>query len=357
MLLLLISQLCYKGQDKNSFYKLNYKTSSDSVLFDTSFTKEKQFFFLGEYHGYKQANRLAYKVFENLVKNNGVNTLILELGKSNEFIIYNYLFRGKLEFKYKYYTYSIADDMAEDFIPLYNLYKCNNNQYDLIVRSIDMEKDPLYAMRCLWLILDENKTTLSAELINARIEIEDSIGLNTKNKNIISFCNRIVKQFKNDSNGYIKSLKNNYTYYRNIIFGLEAKIKYDNLVKQKGADSASRYREIYLFNNLENLNIQNPGRKYFGQFGMVHVINYKDYFLGRRNWYSLAERLIRSNRKVVRMGGYYIKKRRLRSFQYSNLYSKEKFKELKKSFKSKFNFYKTNPSDLNPHFDYLIFCK
>lgn len=264
-------------------------------LFKTEKSSQARVFFAGENHNYRYTNsKNQIKLFKFLNNTYGVNTLILEFGYSNGWIVNKYINSEKdsnllelLEnYTYKEYsdfytnlrTYnlSLPDSMKLTVlgVDVERFYNLNAKILSMLLPSTTPHDSILISvesLRSLGSFLDKYQSNLISQSKESMEDTEDEFKFSMftpESYYISSTLYDIVEDYDKHIELFKSYLGENFESFNTLITELKDKEIYEDYERQP---QQHVYRELYMYNKLKKYLIDNPNAKFFGQFGRCHI--------------------------------------------------------------------------------------
>lgn len=253
-------------------------------------------FFAGENHNYRYTNsRNQLKLLKYFNQTYGVNTLILEFGYSNGWLVNKYINSeadSNLLKVLESYTYKEYSDYYQG-LRKYNLSLPDTSR--ITVLGIDVERFNNLSAKILSMLLPSgaphDSILLSVESIRSLAAYLDSYQNdmieNVKNKDeevdedifkfslfkpesyyVSSTLFDIIEDYDKHVDLFKEYLGSNYETFNILINELKDKEKYEDYERQP---QQHIYREFYMYNKMKKYISEHPNAKFFGQFGRCHV--------------------------------------------------------------------------------------
>ncbi len=321
----------------NNFNEKNFELLNSSL-------NKNDIFLAGEGHGIKINYDLQFSLLTYFNKAAGVKYLLIETGYGISGLINKYLETGNEEILDYIYAHSKG------------AFECNKESYNFWKRvraynstlpsekrikaiGIDMERPLVITFKYLQSLIPDYNTPA---IISDRIQ-----SLKTSLDNVqylkIDDVKQMVESLKKD----VESNKDAYIHYFSVNF-FDFNYILDNILNtiHSVADESKEYerREHYMFDNFTKVYNYLPKGKYFGQFGLEHILQ-GEYESHIGKFDRLAKRMSKNNESPVKNKVISI------AYEYKDCYRMEGDKELPAGY----NFYDTNVLNQYAKEDIAIF--
>lgn len=332
--LLIFTLLILSVSAQKKVVDLDIEKNDDFSTFQIldSAAKDKMVFFTGENHNFRTSNyKLQLKMLKYLYKNFGVNHLFLEFGTSRGWLVNNYVQTGDSTLydilkKYSYDEYA----MLYKELMLFN--KTLPADKKIMIHGIDIERSYSTPIKVLSMLLPERKAPKSIELNIEALKslagkVDEEHDKDEEDNSIVPYNDyktnsdrkyynttnslwAIIEDFDSLKTEYITYLEDNAALFEQIITGLRAEFKRDDMLSKNNIQSYI-FREQFMFNNLLELMKTYPTEKFYGQFGRCHTaLQSQDKWCDFYFFNSLANRINSSDEavlknKVLSIGIYY----------------------------------------------------
>lgn len=244
-------------------------------------------FFSGENHQFKASNaRLELKLLKYLHEKAGVNHLLLEFSFTTGYLLEKYMFENDT-LAYSMLKANYHNQYMWMFEHLKEYNATLDSAHKIRVHGIDFEDDMQLAVRTLVMLMPDKEAPDSIGL-----HIETLRGMNARYARNTEYNEYEAAELGTGIFGYnyragrtISDLLDNYDRQKlvyDVYFGKNAALvstimwhMKENLQWREyytGGNMQERpFRERYMYNNFLKLVEQNPGGKFFGQFGRCHT--------------------------------------------------------------------------------------
>lgn len=327
----------------NAFDIQNNDDYSSFAMMD-SVVENYSVFFIGENHKYRISNsRQQLKMLKYLHKQTGVKHIFMEFGYSRGFLVNEYIHTGDSTILkgLENFTYEEYSDFYKE---LYEYNQTLEEGNKISIHGIDLERSFLTGIKLIRMMMPEKEKTIPKE-ISLTVETIISLdGYNTsiweeykdesssKNSGTLSYS-RYYGQFNQTLS--LKGILENFTefedlykLYYGVNFEIVERVMHGLKCEQKRLELDGKkmiqgpiYREDFMFTSFMELVENNPGEKFFGEFGRCHTSPVEfDKWCNYYHFKSLATRIQNSDNsdvsgRVMSVATYYPNEE-----AYSNIY-------------------------------------
>lgn len=226
--------------------------------FDLIDVDSYEIFLTGETHTMAKSYEFKKSFFSYLNKEAGVKNIIEEVGFCSGLLLNRYIQTGDekdLEFYMKQLNGTMAynKEMYEFYKWLYEYNSQLDEENKIIIHGIDIEHQPLTAIRGISTLIDTNKEVPKS--LDKAIEY-----VKKNNQNAILYLKRAYDKNKEDCEQYFGD---NFIIFENCIKNLYP------------IETGSDMRDKVMMSNFSFIYSLNKGKKFFGQLGSEHI--YQDY--------------------------------------------------------------------------------
>jgi hypothetical protein len=287
---ILLSILAH-SQDKAVLNLANDNDYTTFSVFENLGIENYNLFFTGEDHRYPLSNSdIELKMFKYLHQKAGVRVFLLEFGGGMAYFINKYISEG--------------DSLAKSVLKInlknsyFNLFDNLKDFYDTLpasekfsVRGIDIEREPMYAVKYLELLLPNTNECIAADSIRVHIDAIKAVSeyYSDAQRNWGRYdddfdfdepfavkegfspyltIEKVIQNFNAHKEKYAVLLQENFSSFSTAINWLEVYYYWSTM---NGTAQMYLYRETYMEQNLEEMFTANPALKAYGQFGRCHT--------------------------------------------------------------------------------------
>lgn len=244
--------------------------------------KDKEIIFTNEEHGAKENSFLNWKFLMYLVKNHGVNYLIIENSYADSQMLNEYLSTGDEKFLQDFFQVWSSKTATKEAFEMYKqLYQYNKDvpeEKKVKVIGIDLDYNRLGDIDYLKKLLS-NVQTLPEEFgyLNESLNKLEETSVNLMNGKsekenfaaIVEVTTSIEKDIEKNKELYEEAFKDKFFDFSHII----KNIKDTTIIPKPHLDLVDYYnkRDKVMYENFKKIYNHLPKGKYYGQFGKQHV--------------------------------------------------------------------------------------
>lgn len=294
--LLIISKLALAQFDAESLYvSQNYQILYPDSVQELSLFEEPadkySFFLVGEKHDHRGNREIELMLLKHHIANHDIKFYLLENSFSGEYLLKKFLALPDTNLESNPYTTLLYKNKKKDFEeyyePLYQLYHSLDEAKKPKLRGIDLEMNLGQAFRTLGLILSQHDS--KDTLIHITADLLEKGGKARGKRKRYRTAETLDTLFRNNKTFFKKTLNDDFGDFKRIVRGISAGKAWLMTLDTNNYQRASEMREVYMVENIMKLLKKHPKAKYFGQFGITHVVDEKLIWLDKvNNWRSLA---------------------------------------------------------------------
>lgn len=256
----------------NNISSLNIADDDDFSSFkllDKDMTKDV--FLVGESHGTVANEELGLKFLKYFQKQAGVKYYLIELPYSTGYFLNQYLITGDESilngFSGGYWSKQTSDKWRK----IYEFNKTLPEDKKIKVVGIDIEQGPISGLACISTLIPKNDPP--SKIASFISNVRSCYKLYKTDSEIKQFATDLKKDIENNEDIYKQYLKDNYFEFQFVINNILNYYELNNEESYKNGNS--QIRDDKMFENFSKVYKRLPPGKFFGQFGLLHILQNK----------------------------------------------------------------------------------